>query len=168
MKKWALGALLLTVSISATAAERVALVIGNSAYPSNWLPNPVNDATDLSAVLKKLNFVVIPVLNGNKTVMNSKIHQFLQNINSQTKVALFFYSGHGSQYRGTNYLIPVDANLQNATTLPSSSVTAQSILSKMNTRRAGLNIMVIDACRTSPYQGVANITYIPHPKTLDV
>ena len=159
MKKWALGPLLLTVSISAIAAERVALVIGNSAYPSNGLRNPVNDAGDLDLVLKDLNFDVVSVLDGDKRTMDIKINEFLHKLNSHTKVALFFYSGHGSQYKGVNYLLPVNANLQNASTLPSlSSVTVQSILKRMDAKRSGLNIMIIDACRTSPYQGVANIS----------
>lgn len=157
MNKFILGILLLTVIFPATAAEHVALVIGNSAYPSNGLRNPTNDARDLSVALKKLDFDVIPVLNGNKKIMNSRINMFLQKINNETKIALFFYSGHGSQYRGVNYLIPVDANLQNASTLPSSAITAQSILRKMDTKRAGLNILVLDACRTSPYKDGTNI-----------
>src|SRR5215813_12406967 len=87
--------------------KRVALVIGNSAYEIT-LPNPVNDARALSALLKTLDFDVIEGLNLDKQAMDDRIAQFADEAQT-AEVTLFYYAGHGMQVDGRNYILPIDA-----------------------------------------------------------
>ena len=92
--------------------RRLALVIGNAEYvgKGNTLRNPVNDANDVSNRLKTLGFDVTTVLNASMLEMDDAIDAFGQKAKNYD-VALFYYSGHGLQSRGENYLVPVDAEL---------------------------------------------------------
>jgi uncharacterized caspase-like protein len=65
--------LLLVSSSLAVARERVALVIGNAAYPSQSLTNPVNDAEAVAKVLGRLDFDVTLVTDVNQYQMETAI-----------------------------------------------------------------------------------------------
>ncbi len=130
--------------------ERVALIIGNAEY-KQWPPlaNPVNDARALTQTLKQFGFTVTVVENGSKEQMENAIRTF----GAQAKrggVGLFFYAGHGSQYRGQNYLIPVDADILSEEDIEARSVSAGSVLNRMGKAKNRLNIVILDACRTLP------------------
>src|ERR1700704_4319971 len=108
--------LMLSVS-SASAAKRVALVVGNSAYvDAGTLGNPVNDATDVAVALQKSGFEVIKAVDLDKAAFERKIRDFAAAL-AGAEVGLFFYAGHGLQVSGKNYLVPVDAKLEDATGL---------------------------------------------------
>ena len=93
----------------AFAETRVALVVGNGGYAGEaHLVNPVNDAEDISAALERLGFKVVTGVDLNKAAFDSKLHEFAR-IASGADVALFFYSGHGMQINGVNYLVPINA-----------------------------------------------------------
>ena len=64
---------------------------------------------------------------------------------------LFYYAGHGMQVKGRNFLIPVDADIQNEDEVPYRSVDANEVLSKMETAKNRLNLMILDACRNNPF-----------------
>lgn len=130
--------------------KRIALVIGNGAYKVRPLNNPVNDANDISAALKRSGFQVIDVRNANLTQMRAKIREFGdQLINSD--VGLVYYSGHGVELKGRNYLIPVNADIQREDEIADQGLDAGLILEKMNTAGKGVNILVVDACRDDPF-----------------
>jgi hypothetical protein len=89
---------------SAQAEKRVALVIGNGAYThAPQLANPRNDADDFAAALKAHGVEVMKGLDLNKAAMDSEIRKFSAAL-SGADVGIFFYSGHGLQVSGTNYL----------------------------------------------------------------
>jgi hypothetical protein len=95
----------------AAAQKRVALVIGNSAYQhTSRLVNPINDATDMSAALKSVGFVVIDGFDLSKATLELKIRAFEEALQGAA-VGLLFYAGHGMQAEGRNYLVPVDARI---------------------------------------------------------
>src|SRR5262245_44790970 len=95
----------------AAGQERIALVIGNSAYRySPRLENPRNDAGDMSIVLRRKGFRVIEGFDLGKAAFDAKIREFTQAL-SGVEVGLFFYAGHGVQVSGQNYLVPIDAKL---------------------------------------------------------
>src|SRR5436190_4112741 len=118
MARIAVVLLLLVVLPSAALAEkRVALVIGNSAYKhAGELANPRNDADDIASALKVLGIEVIKGLDLDKRGMDSAVLQFSK-VLSGAGVGIFFYSGHGLQVNGNNYLVPVDAELSTAAAL---------------------------------------------------
>jgi uncharacterized caspase-like protein len=88
--------------------DRYALVIGNSAYQTVPLQNPVKDAEDMSATLKEMGFTVILKKNANQRTMEDTIRHFGKQLRGGG-VGLFYFAGHGMQVDGRNYLIPIDA-----------------------------------------------------------
>jgi hypothetical protein len=106
--------ILLFGSTPAQADRRVALVVGNSAYTrAPQLTNPVNDAQDIAAKLAELGFSVIVRLNATKPVLSEALIKFAR-ASKGADLALFYFAGHGKQYRGRNYLLPVDARVDDA------------------------------------------------------
>jgi hypothetical protein len=132
---------------------RIALVIGNSSYANVPLKNPVNDATDMAAALQNLGFSVTLVTDGDFAGMNRAVRDFGNAIKSQDVVALFYFSGHGVQYQGANYLIPAHADIQSADELPYSAVNAEQVYAKMESSGARTNLIILDACRNNPFPG---------------
>jgi len=143
--------LLLTPSDSESVQERrIALVIGNGAYKSSPLANPINDATDMATALKKLGFSVRLKINANQRSMENSIRAFGKELRSGG-VGLFYYAGHGIQVHGRNYLIPIVADIESEADVKYESVDAGRVLSQMNEAENGLNIIILDACRDNPY-----------------
>jgi Caspase domain len=134
---------------TAVAAGRVALVIGNGAYVNaNTLPNPPNDATDMTAALKKLGFTVIGGNDLDFAAMGARIGEF-EDAARDADVTLFFYAGHGLQVSGRNYLVPVNAKLDRESALQFEAIDAEAVLRSM----AGpgkIAIAFLDACRDNP------------------
>ena len=129
--------------------KRVALVIGNGTYAHvGRLPNPANDARAVAAAFRDLGFDVIEGIDLSRAAMDQSLRQFLQNAAS-ARVALMFYAGHGMQVDGRNYLIPVDAKLENRTDLDFETVDLDRILSALDDD-VRANIIMLDACRDNP------------------
>lgn len=135
----------------AQASKRVALVIGNGAYNSAPLKNPMNDARDISRVLKKVGFDVHTLTNSSYRQMENAIHAFGKKLQKTGGVGLFYYAGHGIQHQGRNYLIPIDADIQSASDVQFEAVDAGRILGKMEDAGNGVNIVILDACRNNPF-----------------
>lgn len=130
---------------------RSALVIGNSAYKfAPVLKNPANDASDISAALKKLGFTVTTLINASQQEMDEAIGNMGRRLTGGG-VGLFFYAGHGTQVSGENYLLPVDANLKSEADVRYKAVNAGQILTEMGEARNGMNIIILDACRDNPF-----------------
>ncbi|MFM9848910.1 MAG: caspase domain-containing protein [Hyphomicrobiaceae bacterium] len=134
---------------TAHAQKRVALVIGNSAYENTAkLANPANDASDVADVLKAHAFQVLEGYDLSKAAIDAKLREFARAL-SANEVGLFFYAGHGLQVSGTNYLVPVDARLEDASGLDFELVRLDLVQRTME-REAGTNIIFLDACRDNP------------------
>ena len=133
----------------AAAPNGVALVIGNSAYQHTpRLDNPKNDASDMSAALKKLGFQVIEGFDLDKVAFDAMVRDFGTALKA-TEVGLFFYAGHGMQVSGHNYLVPVDAKLTTVSALDIEMVQLELVLQTME-REAKTNLLFFDACRNNP------------------
>ena len=132
----------------ASAAERIALVIGNSVYQHvSALPNPGNDAADLGASLRRLGFDVTAVPDAGLAELTRALRQFARR-SSGVEVALVFYAGHGMEMDGVNYLVPVDARLERDTDVKFDTVPLDRVLEA--TRGAALRVVILDACRNNP------------------
>jgi hypothetical protein len=132
---------------------RIALVIGNGAYENVPLKNPANDARDLSAALKGLGFSVTLVVDADLGTMSRAIRDFGNAIKRPDAVALFYYSGHGVQYRGANYLVPAKSDIQDPDELSFSAINADQVYAKMESAGDKTNIVILDACRNNPFPG---------------
>jgi uncharacterized caspase-like protein len=142
---------LLAIASSAEAAERrVALVIGNATYAKAApLKNPKNDAEDMASALRDLGFTVILGIDLDKAALDHKIRNFGQQLEN-ADVGVFFYSGHGLQLAGTNYLVPVDAELENESALDFEAVRLD-LVQRIMERETKTNILFLDACRSNPF-----------------
>ena len=154
MKKYILLLTLLTTAVlTLSAQEKVALVIGNSAYEHvTPLKNPLNDAQDIGATLENLGFSVTRALDASRGEIQQAVDRFQEASSRRgTKVALFYYSGHGVEYEGSNYIIPVNAEIRNEYELVDQAFSADRIVKAMDRNRAAFNLVILDACRDNPF-----------------
>ena len=133
-------------------SKNIALVIGNSNYESvGSLKSPVYDAEDMAKALRDLGFCVMDVLkDASKSAMESAISDFEVELRDKNKVGLFYYSGHGVQSKGSNYIIPVDANIPSEIFLNNRAINVEDVLEAMDENE--LNILILDACRNNPFE----------------
>jgi len=130
---------------------RKALVVGNVAYPRQPLRNSVNDAVDLSAALRGVGFTVETVLDADHDRLASAVDAFVNSL-QQGDVALFYYSGHGMQLDGENYLVPTSFQFRDEADARFEAYGASRILSRLESRNTRLNIMILDSCRDNPFR----------------
>src|SRR5689334_6424753 len=135
----------------ARAAEpRVALVIGNGAYRSvPELDNSRNDADDISEQLKRVGFAVIDGRDLDRPAMFAALGRFAQRVRN-SDAGLVYYSGHGMQINGQNYLVPVDLKLAGNSFTPFDLIKLDDVVEALN-YTAGVKILVLDACRDNPF-----------------
>ena len=146
---WFLGLLALAATQPAWAERRVALVVGNASYTSRPLKNPVNDATAVAEVLKKLDFDVQVETNLDKVGMEEALRRFARLL-PDADVALFYYSGHAVQVNGRNYLIPVSAQLTDANTTLD-TIALQDVNGRLEGAGVKTRLLFLDACRDNPF-----------------
>jgi hypothetical protein len=146
--------MLMLVSAGAWAAEqRIALVIGNSAYADSPLLNPANDAKLMASALREQGFEVMERLDVDQNAMKLAVRDFGNRLKAAQggAVGLFYYAGHGLQVDGENYLIPVGAPIADEGDVDIFAVGANGILRTLEDARNGLNIVILDACRNNPF-----------------
>jgi uncharacterized caspase-like protein len=143
-------------SVAAHADKRIALVVGNSAYKNvSQLDNPKNDARLIADTLLSLGFT----LTGGSAQIDldkTSLDRAVQNFGNQllgADVALFYYAGHGTQVRNSNYLIPVDANVIKESDVDFQMVDVGLVLRQMEGSGTKLNLVILDACRNNPFGG---------------
>ena len=130
------------------ADGRVALVVGNSTYAHiGRLPNPDNDARDISAALRRLGFEVTTELDADRVELTEALRAFTRQ-SAGADVSLVFYAGHGIEMDGVNYLLPVDARLERDVDVRYETVTLDDLL--VSTSGASLRLVILDACRNNP------------------
>ncbi|MDQ0468720.1 caspase family protein [Labrys wisconsinensis] len=140
---------LLAAPSAALAERRVALVIGNSAYRNTVpLPNPRNDAADVARALKTVGFAVIEGYDLDKRGMDDAFRRFAHEA-AGADAALFYYGGHGMQFQGSNYLMPVDAKLESEEDVTYEMARVDDVLADLQ-RASGIRILMLDACRDNP------------------
>lgn len=132
----------------AFADNRVALVIGNGSYARGpYLPNPVHDAEDVAASLKRSGFEIIVGTDLDKAGMDEAMIRFAR-LARTADVAMFYYTGHALQFGGVNYLVPVDGQLKDEADLRR-MVRVDDVIADMQPAK-NLRILVLDSCRDNP------------------
>ena len=141
--------------MSSGIERRVALVIGNGTYKINPLKNPVNDSTDMAGSLRSVGFDVIEANNTTLAQMREVTRRFADKLGS-SDVGLVYYSGHGVEVKGKNYLIPVNADIQREFEVVDQAFDASQFLEMMDNIRGPnnkrVNILIVDACRNNELQ----------------
>jgi len=143
------------VANNALAANKYALVIGNSDYTNDPLDNPRNDAIDMAEQLEKLGYIIHgggPRLNLNRRALEQSVNSFSKSLPREAQ-ALVYYAGHGVATSTDNYLIPIDHELNFQDQLPDRSTSLRSIVNLLkNSNTDGINVVLLDACRDNPLE----------------
>ena len=138
--------------------RRVALVIGNANYKRSGisLSNPRNDAQDISAVLATVGFEVVTAIDTSKRDMDFALQRFAR-LATNADAALFFYAGHAMQFQGRNFLMPIDAELEDEISIRYQMVGLEEVRAALD-QAHGIKIMILDACRNNPLANRLNQT----------
>src|SRR5579871_5074676 len=130
--------------------RKVALVIGDADYSFGPLKNPVRDADAMAAALSEMGFTVEEGRNLNKRGIEDAIRKFEHDA-AGADTCLFYFSGHGAQIEGANYLIPVACDIQKASDIEDEAVNVKRVLSAIRDAQASVNLVILDACRNNPF-----------------
>jgi uncharacterized caspase-like protein len=147
---------MLRVITASLAERRVALVVANAQYKDAGLAlqNPKNDGGDIADTLRDLGFEVVLSTDVTKRQFDLSL-QALSRIAMGSDSALFFYAGHAMQFQKRNYLVPVDAELEDEISVRYQTVALDDISAALQ-RASGVKIMILDACRNNPLANRVN------------
>ena len=132
-----------------TMAHRVALVIGNSDYLTEKLKNPENDALSVANKLASLGFTVDYYTNLDQQAMVQHFFDFFHHKAAKSLLRVVYFAGHGVQFQGKNYLIPVDANLSIPADIPQNSFQLDELRRNLDALKQGASIIILDNCRVN-------------------
>jgi len=137
-----------TLSSVVYAADRVALVIGNNAYPQSPLVQARNDAKKVGDTLQAIGFKVIRSYDANRNAMDNALSEFGKAA-QQARIALIYYAGHAIQVEGNNFLIPANTSVRGRSDLRKLINLDEFVLEAK--RAQGLGLVLLDACRNNPF-----------------
>lgn len=144
--------------------KTLALVIGNDDYNKlRKLTNAVNDATEIGNIFQKLGYDVILKTNITSKESDDALKELEERIqNNKYDCCIFYFSGHGFEENGENYLTLIDTDEQY---LERTSVTLNNIFYNIKRSNITISIFIIDACRVSTNRGnSSNFSRIDAPK----
>src|SRR4249920_933548 len=132
---------------------RVALLIGNAAYPDAEAPlrDPVNNVRSLADELRRTGFDVDIGENLTKEAMRAAIDRFYGRIKPGS-TALFFFSGYGIQSDRQTYVIPVNGQIWTEADVRRDGYSLDLVLGEMNKKGAAVKIAILDASRRNPFE----------------
>ncbi|MBZ9766956.1 caspase family protein [Mesorhizobium sp. CA6] len=137
-------------TVQAHADRRVALVIGNSEYREiPALKNPDKDADDVSGTFRLAGFDVFVAKDLTKLQFEKEFRNYLAAADG-ADLAVVYYSGHGFQIGGENFLIPVDASLTDAADIEVQAVKLDDVLQQLRAK-SKIQVIILDACRNNPF-----------------
>ena len=138
-------------SPAAFADKRVAFVVGNAAYRNvPALPNPAIDAQTMASTLRNVGFDVVEGINLTRDRMSEKLLDFGRKAEG-ADVAVFYYAGHGIAVNGTNYLLPVDADLKSEMDVKLGAAINVDNTLEQTMQDAKVKLVFLDACRDNPF-----------------
>jgi peptidoglycan hydrolase-like protein with peptidoglycan-binding domain len=136
---------------AAKAERRVAFVVGNGAYRNvAQLPNPAVDAKAMASVLRNVGFEVVEGTNLTRDKMTEKLLDFGKKAQG-ADVAVFFYAGHGIAISGTNYLLPIDADIKSEMDVKLGAAINIDLTLDQTMSDAKVKLVFLDACRDNPF-----------------
>ena len=144
-------------SAASAPGKRIALVIGNAAYPQPLL-NPVNDARAMAERLRRLGFEVVLRTDINAQQLQKATAEFSTQARG-ADIALVFYAGHGAQAGEANYVLPLGANMHalSAATIAAQGVSVSSLAGDLQRTGARGAVLILDACRQEYTRGGAMV-----------
>jgi uncharacterized caspase-like protein len=154
MRYFTIMASLICMLFTANAAKadrRVAFVVGNGTYKNvSPLPNPPIDAKSMAAVLRNVGFEVVEGTNLTRDKMTERLLEFGKKAQG-ADVAVFFYAGHGIAINGTNYLLPIDADIKSEMDVKLGAAINIDLTLDQTMGDAKVKLVFLDACRDNPF-----------------
>lgn len=157
-------------ALAAAQPFKAALVIGNSHYTSiPGLANPQHDASDMCQALRSIGFKATCLVDVDTRVrLRAVIEDFVDSV-PEGAVSVIYYTGHGLQVHGKNYLVPTAAHLTDEASVPGSTVSLSFLMRQLRRENGYLRMVILDACRDNPLStpalalpaGLAQVTDIP-------
>ena len=136
---------------AAKADRRVAFVVGNGTYKNvPPLPNPPIDAKSMAGVLRNVGFDVVEGTNLTRDKMTERLLEFGKKAQG-ADVAVFFYAGHGIAINGTNYLLPIDADIKSEMDVKLGAAINIDLTLDQTMGDAKVKLVFLDACRDNPF-----------------
>ena len=145
---------MLLAATPSLAENRLALVIGQSAYKSvPALPNPGNDAKAVTQLLTDSGFEVSSASDLSQNEMRTAVSDFAGKVAAKgpDTVALVFYAGHGIQVDGENFLIPTDVDPKREADIPMQAVRLNDVLNTLTSVPSKMRFVLLDSCRNNPF-----------------
>ncbi len=139
-----------------TAAQRQALVIGNDSYPGNSLRNARHDAQAIADALGSLGYITLLQTDVTRRVLEDSVDTFANRLNAGD-TAVLFYSGHGLQVDGENYLVPIDFRASSPADVKYQGYSLSQIVEKLAQHGASTQIVILDSCRDNPFLGTRSL-----------
>jgi uncharacterized caspase-like protein len=154
MRFWIAALSIATLLFSGEAAladKRVAFVVGNGAYKNvPQLPNPPMDAKTMASTLRTVGFDVVEGYNLTRDKMTEKLLEFGRKAEG-ADIAVFYYAGHGIAMGGTNYLLPIDADLKSEADVKLGATINVDTTLDQTMQDAKVKLVFLDACRDNPF-----------------
>jgi hypothetical protein len=150
----AVAATLLLFALPASAQQRIALVIGNAAYPKGAIATSLADGGLVAEALTSIGFEIVEGADVNASDMRRLFGEFLAKVNAAgpDTIAFVYYNGYALQFEGDNYFIPVDAQLNRDSDIPIQGVRLFDFLRPLADAPATTKIVVLDATRPLPFR----------------
>ena len=136
---------------------RYALVIGNQTYAQSGLKNPVADAKLMEKALKECGFDVTLATDLDQVALRSAIASYAEKVEKTGKnsISFFYYSGHGVQIDGKNYMVPIDdKGIDTALKAKAMCYPIDDVFSLVPSTT---QIVVLDACRNNPFSSTKQV-----------
>ncbi len=154
---WALAsaaagvALLCGINPAAAVSRRVALVIGNAAYSAlPALSNSVNDSAKGRDTLRDAGFEIFYGANLTHLEIEDLLRKFFRDADN-ADIATIYYSGHGVQVAGENFIVPVDAKLATPYDIEQQTFKVDDILNYL-AAHSHAQLIFLDSCRNNPFK----------------
>ena len=142
--------------VAAGAESKAALVIGNGAYQAlPVLSNPANDAADMAVALGRLGYKVTLVRDGDLSTMTDGLRTFLHDA-GHADSAVVYYSGHGMQVNGENYLLPVSARIRDQLDVDGQALSLSKLGNLLDAAAPKVKLFILDSCRDNPLLAAGN------------
>lgn len=136
---------------------RVALVIGNAAYPARPLATSVNDAGLIAEMVRNAGYDLVEARDADETQLRQTVRDFLDKVAAAgpDAVAFVYLSGYGLQFEGENYFVPVSARLARVSDIPTETFRVGDLLRALAGMNVAARVVVLDMGRAHPFFGGA-------------
>jgi uncharacterized caspase-like protein len=136
---------------AAAQNPRIALIIGNSAYPDHPLATLANDAGLIAQTLQAAGFEVVGARDLDQNTLRGALRDFLAKAAAigPDMQAFVYLGGRGVQYDGDNYFVPVDAQIARDADIPIQAIKISDFSHALAATPGRARIVVIDAARAN-------------------